>query len=270
MNIRMITKRNLKSPGILGMAIIFFSVILWCNNTHACQILGGQGSGIFGKTEELVIPIDIAPGTGESVAALQLDVDFDPNKLVISNVNIGSAAQAAKKRVDYAAIGSEKVRILVYGVAQDQQGAIAQGTIANLVFKFSPRTTAGTTALKLSQTVACDANANLIASSSSDGSVVIEIPGVSPNLSKIKVYPNPLKPSAGHVQMVFMNITANSQIKICKITGEVVKVIKEQTGGMAIWDGKNEKGREVASGIYIYLITNKAGEKKTGKIAVVR
>jgi len=39
---------------------------------------------------------------------------------------------------------------------------------------------------------------------------------------------------------------------------------------MWVWDVKNREGERVARDIYIYLVTNSQGEKKIGKIAVVK
>ncbi len=250
-----------------GLLLFFCFAMLGFNKSNAAQLVGGQASGIFGKTTEIVVPIDLVPGGGENVAALQLDVAFDPSQLSLDTVSLGAGAQQAGKNVKFALIESGKARLLIYDI---NQTIMSQGTMANLVFKISHSATAGTQVLTLNQNVVCDPNADLIASTTSDGLVTIEVPGVSRDYSQVKVYPNPVKSIDGHVQVIFMDLTENTTIKIYKISGEVVKEIKEQIGGMAVWDGKNNTGKEVASGVYLYLIKNKAGDKKTGKIAVVR
>ncbi len=35
------------------------------------------------------------------------------------------------------------------------------------------------------------------------------------------------------------------------------------------WDMKNNDGEEIKSGVYIYIVENDNGERKTGKIAVI-
>jgi hypothetical protein len=48
-------------------------------------------------------------------------------------------------------------------------------------------------------------------------------------------------------------------------------VIEETDGdGQAEWDAKNEEGTPLTSGIYIYIITNPAGERCVGKIGIIR
>jgi len=93
----------------------------------------------------------------------------------------------------------------------------------------------------------------------------------APNLSNIRVYPNPFKPHKGHLEISFDHLTARATIKIYDIAGELVRTIEETDGdGLATWDARNEKGKEIASGVYIYLVTDKEGHNTTGKLAIIR
>jgi len=89
------------------------------------------------------------------------------------------------------------------------------------------------------------------------------------DLTQVKAYPNPFRGDK-HSQIIFSNLTANVNIKIYTLTGELVKEIKEQVGDKAYWDVKNKKGKAVSSGIYIYYITNPKGQEKKGKVAIIR
>ncbi|MEW6041274.1 MAG: hypothetical protein AB1633_07100 [Elusimicrobiota bacterium] len=64
--------------------------------------------------------------------------------------------------------------------------------------------------------------------------------------------------------------SGNSRIDIFSLTGSPVKTFEKIDGGKADWDLKNITGEEISSGIYIYLVRDIAGKKKTGKIAVIR
>ncbi|MDI6794668.1 MAG: gliding motility-associated C-terminal domain-containing protein [bacterium] len=91
----------------------------------------------------------------------------------------------------------------------------------------------------------------------------------APDLSDVVVYPNPFRPDKdGTVK--FLNLTENVKIRIYNVAGELVSARKDITTGAAGWDGRNDHGRAVVSGIYIYLITDKNGGKKTGKVALIR
>ena len=88
----------------------------------------------------------------------------------------------------------------------------------------------------------------------------------SDSLDNVYTYPNPAKP--GDTGIVFAKLTSNAIIKIYTISGELVDVIEEtDNDGVALWSLVN---RNLASGIYIYVITNRLGQKKVGKFAVIR
>jgi len=91
------------------------------------------------------------------------------------------------------------------------------------------------------------------------------------DLSKVYVYPNPFKPAI-HNKITFAEVTDTATIRIFTIVGELVKTISvtPADSGRPTWDGKNEDGEMVASGIYIYLITTEEGYKILGKIGVIK
>ncbi len=61
----------------------------------------------------------------------------------------------------------------------------------------------------------------------------------------------------------------DSTIQIFTIAGELVREIRVETLPQR-WDVHNSSGEKVASGIYVYLIKYPAGNKKMGKLAVIR
>lgn len=62
---------------------------------------------------------------------------------------------------------------------------------------------------------------------------------------------------------------AGGTIYIYNTTGELVKKVSWSAGNVeAKWDGKNDRGEWVASGVYIWVV--KDGGSKTGKIVVIR
>jgi len=99
---------------------------------------------------------------------------------------------------------------------------------------------------------------------------------VNYDLSDVYAYPVPWKPNDGddNTGILTSGITFNSTpdvgtIKIFTISGKLVKKIDIQAGYEPKWDGKNDKGKDVASGVYIYLIENERS-KKTGKLMIIR
>jgi hypothetical protein len=93
---------------------------------------------------------------------------------------------------------------------------------------------------------------------------------IAQNLENVVVYPNPFKPSKGHIKIRFEGLTENVTIRIYNIAGELVKSEENIITGFFDWDVKNDSGEKVASGVYIYVITDDEGRIKKGKIAIIR
>ena len=91
------------------------------------------------------------------------------------------------------------------------------------------------------------------------------------NLSESYIYPNPVRTSQGNDKVTFANLTNNVMIRIFKTNGDLVREINAtDTNGTVTWDLTNDNGNQVASGIYIYLITNELSQKSKGKLAIIR
>ena len=76
----------------------------------------------------------------------------------------------------------------------------------------------------------------------------------------IRVYPNPTSS-----KVTFDGVSPNAEIKIFTISGELVRIIQ----GSRIWQLDNETGKQVANGVYLWLVVD--GERKqTGKIGVIK
>ncbi|MFH1860251.1 MAG: T9SS type A sorting domain-containing protein, partial [bacterium] len=89
------------------------------------------------------------------------------------------------------------------------------------------------------------------------------------DLKNVIAYPNPCITEKHGYQMCFANLTQNSTIKIFNIAGELVKEIAVDEP-IEIWKIDNDDGERVSSGLYIYLITDPASNKKVGKLAVIK
>ena len=85
----------------------------------------------------------------------------------------------------------------------------------------------------------------------------------------INVYPNPWKSSMGVSAVQFNPVPSGSTIKIFTVSGHWVKTLAAP-GGSVPWDLTNDSGDRVASGIYIYLVTDLQGNKARGKVIVIR
>ena len=93
---------------------------------------------------------------------------------------------------------------------------------------------------------------------------------LSANLEDLIVYPNPFEPIRGHNGIVFAGLTTDATIRIFDLGGQ--EILRENLSWRIswLWDARNEQGEVVARGVYIYLVTNSQGEKKIGKIVVIK
>ncbi|MCK5241072.1 T9SS type A sorting domain-containing protein [bacterium] len=95
---------------------------------------------------------------------------------------------------------------------------------------------------------------------------------VVPNdLDNVVVYPNPYRSDIKLEREVsFDRVPAQATIRLYDISGQLVKTIQKDSNVPFVrWNLENESGSQVASGIYIYIITAN-GQKRKGKIAIVQ
>ena len=90
-------------------------------------------------------------------------------------------------------------------------------------------------------------------------------------LAGVKIYPNPYRPNSVSDVMHFTNLPALAKVRIYTFLGERVRTLKADVNGMAHWDGLNDAGRKVASGVYIAFIQTKDKKsQKSFKVAIER
>lgn len=101
----------------------------------------------------------------------------------------------------------------------------------------------------------------------------IERKKISENLNKIKVVPNPyivsslFEPEFGELrreplrQLQFINLPNQCTIYIFTLDGDLIKTIKHDSNfGTATWDLRTDGGREISTGIYLYVVKTDEGE----------
>ncbi len=100
------------------------------------------------------------------------------------------------------------------------------------------------------------------------------------DLKGVFVVPNPLRRQGGwdvgdQSTLRFFNVTPGAKCEIFTVAGDLVRQLANVTAGGAArgnieWDTRNESGESVASGVYIYRITNSAGEELFGRLTIIR
>ena len=91
------------------------------------------------------------------------------------------------------------------------------------------------------------------------------------NLDHVQAGPNPYILNDGQKFTIY-KLADEVSIKILTPDGMLVRdVAKDDIQGFFVWDGRNDDGEFVSSGVYIYAIYDgDTGDSKIGKIAVVR
>ena len=75
----------------------------------------------------------------------------------------------------------------------------------------------------------------------------------------MSVYPNPVRPEYNGLITVD-GLTYNAEVKITTVTGQLV-YSGHANGGLFTWNGCNQSGKRVASGVYNVISTNAEGKK---------
>ena len=106
------------------------------------------------------------------------------------------------------------------------------------------------------------------------GLSVLETPYARPrvDLSQVKAGPNPFVIGNGN-NFAISELSDDVSVKFMTENGMIVRHISrdEILGAFLSWDGTNDNGDYVASGIYIYVIYNEeTGLNRVGKVAVIR
>ncbi|MEW5766794.1 MAG: PKD domain-containing protein [bacterium] len=110
---------------------------------------------------------------------------------------------------------------------------------------------------------------NICGDSNYSESEDVEIP--TEKEAAVAVFPNPLYVGTGANRITFQGslLTKGGRIKIYSQAGQLIKTLAGE-GGDIVWEGvENEGGREVTSGIYIYVIDSPKGTIK-GKLSIIR
>ncbi len=74
---------------------------------------------------------------------------------------------------------------------------------------------------------------------------------VPSDLASVDYFPNPFRPSRGHTQVRFIQLPRDTTVKIFTLAGELVRTLSDQSTGTISWDGLNEDGKPVVSGVYL-------------------
>jgi hypothetical protein len=104
----------------------------------------------------------------------------------------------------------------------------------------------------------------------------VSLPPASTDLSQVYAFPNPFKPGTGGQfdasYITFNKLTDQVTIKIYNYSGVCVATLNKTDRSVDYyqWNTTNDSGEKLASGVYIYLIKNTAGQSAKGKFSIIR
>ena len=121
--------------------------------------------------------------------------------------------------------------------------------------------------------LAIDQNTGTVYVSTDAGLISLKTASVKPvdSFSGLHIYPSPLIIKNDNNILTIDGLIADTDIKILTISGKLVREFSSPGGRIAYWDGRNDKGTLVSSGIYIIVAYDKEGNNvASGKIAILR
>ncbi|MFQ5472989.1 MAG: FlgD immunoglobulin-like domain containing protein [Dehalococcoidia bacterium] len=107
----------------------------------------------------------------------------------------------------------------------------------------------------------------------SQGSVAVQVDAATPKAGfRVAVRPNPLRRSGAHFEFS-LSEPSSVTLRIYAVTGRLLREIREQVipaGAQSIaWDGRDQGGRHVVSGVYTYVVDSDVASYK-GKLTVLK
>jgi len=123
------------------------------------------------------------------------------------------------------------------------------------------------------RSIAIDENKGIVYVGTDEGLTSFETPYIKPleSFKELFVYPNPYKIKSGDNLLTIDGLIRDTEIKILTIDGTLVTEFSSPGGRTAYWDGKDDNGEMVSTGVYIIVAFDTEGnEVVTGKVAVFR
>ncbi|HXS99511.1 MAG TPA: hypothetical protein VN915_02450 [Elusimicrobiota bacterium] len=102
-----------------------------------------------------------------------------------------------------------------------------------------------------------------------DGFSIFELIAAAPSSSVGSgfVFPNPFRPSLGHVNIKFAGLPASAHIKVFTVSGRLLQELDaDSTGSVLNWNGTDKDGRPLASGVYLAVVKDTTGGSGTATI----
>ena len=123
------------------------------------------------------------------------------------------------------------------------------------------------------RSLAVDENKGIVYAGTDEGLTSFETPYIKPleSFEKLFVYPNPFKINSNQNLLTIDGLIRDTEIKVLTINGTLVTQFTSPGGRTAYWDGKDDNGELVNTGVYLIVAFDAEGNNVvTGKVAVLR
>ncbi|MGB5286855.1 MAG: two-component regulator propeller domain-containing protein, partial [Ignavibacteriaceae bacterium] len=123
------------------------------------------------------------------------------------------------------------------------------------------------------KSLAIDENKGIVYAGTDEGLTSFETPYIKPleSFDKLFVYPNPFSIKSGSNLLTIDGLIKDSEIKVLTINGTLVTEFTSPGGRTAYWDGRDDNGELVSTGVYLIVAFDTEGNNVvTGKVAVLR
>lgn len=143
-----------------------------------------------------------------------------------------------------------------------RRGQIAQGTVTLFIPDGSPTG-------DYTGRIIIKGNGSMVSGDTTSDFFNVKVTcGAPSDLRRLKIFPNPFKPSVGHTKIYFYGLPQGSIVRIYDLSGTLLKELRQDTSdGLATWDPTSDPN--CASGIYFYFVDG-VSEKKKGKISIIK
>jgi hypothetical protein len=206
------------------------------------------------QTNEEKIGVHLDAEFDVEVAGAQFEITWDKEKFELFRID--STARTEKLHFYYSAAEAGEVKLGIFDISATECIKPGEGSLVE--FRMKSSTDSLTLAsFEIKEAILIDQNARKL-----DVKILskAEEPNLPKQFSLSQNYPNPFNPQT--VIKYALPQDCEVEITIYNILGQKVQTLvneHQQAGYKRIeWDSKNERGEEVASGIYFYRI--KAGE----------
>ncbi|MFH1859771.1 MAG: FG-GAP-like repeat-containing protein [bacterium] len=98
------------------------------------------------------------------------------------------------------------------------------------------------------------------------GTYTLTYNAAQPNLEALAIYPIPFRQSAGDTHIIFKGLTGDATVRIYDLSGDI---IREQGHVSTVWKW-DVIGEDIPSGVYLFVVIDKEGGKRVGRIVIIR